>query len=103
MLDGANAGRMIVHRTREALQLVDIALLPRHRNAGIGKALMQRLFGEAAATKKPLRLQRAQGQSRRRGSMKGSASPRPARRNCTWKWNGALPPPSRPNGWCPMP
>ena len=56
LLDGANAGRMIIHRTRGALQLVDIALLPQHRNAGIGQALMQRLFDEAAATKIPLRL-----------------------------------------------
>ena len=60
-LDGANAGRMIVHRTREELHLVDIALLPRHRNAGIGSALLQRIFGEAAATKKPLRLKVLKG------------------------------------------
>ena len=56
MLDGLNAGRMVVHRTREALHLLDIALLPQHRHAGIGTALMQRIFGEAAATQKPLRL-----------------------------------------------
>ena len=56
MLDGADAGRLIVHRTREEVLLVDIALLPRHRNAGIGAALFQRLFGEAAGSKKPLRL-----------------------------------------------
>ncbi len=60
-LDGANAGRMIVHRTQEELQLVDIALLPRHRNAGIGSALLQRIFGEAAATKKPVRLKVLKG------------------------------------------
>lgn len=57
MLDGLNAGRMVIHRTREALHLLDIALLPQYRNGGIGAALMQRLFGEAQATKKPLRLQ----------------------------------------------
>jgi len=51
------AGRLIVNRTREELRVVDIALLPQHRNAGIGTALLQRIFGEAAATKKPLRLQ----------------------------------------------
>jgi len=56
-LDGVNAGRLIVNRTREELRVVDIALLPQHRNAGIGTALLRRLFGEAAATKKPLRLQ----------------------------------------------
>jgi GNAT superfamily N-acetyltransferase/quercetin dioxygenase-like cupin family protein len=56
LLDGAKAGRLVVHRTREELRVVDIALLPQHRNAGIGTALLQRIFGEAAATKKPLRL-----------------------------------------------
>ena len=57
LLDGFSAGRMIVHRTREALLLVDIALLPQHRNAGIGTALLRRILGEAAGSKKPLRLQ----------------------------------------------
>jgi ribosomal protein S18 acetylase RimI-like enzyme len=61
MLDRVNAGRMIVHRTREEMHLVDIALLPQYRNAGIGTALMRRIFGEAAATKKPVRLQVLKG------------------------------------------
>jgi GNAT superfamily N-acetyltransferase len=61
LLDGVNAGRLIVNRTREELQLVDIALLPAHRNAGIGTALLRRIFGEAAATPKPLRLQVLKG------------------------------------------
>lgn len=56
LLDGVNAGRMIVNRTREELLLVDIALLPKYRNAGLGAALLQRIFDEAAVTKKPLRL-----------------------------------------------
>lgn len=56
LLDGVKAGRMIVHRSREELRLVDIALLPEHRNQGIGAALLQRIFGEAAATHKPIRL-----------------------------------------------
>ncbi len=54
--DGANAGRIVIHRTREELRVVDIVLLPPFRNAGIGAALLQKLFGEAAATKKPVRL-----------------------------------------------
>ena len=57
LLDGVKAGRLILQRTPAELQLVDLALLPQHRNAGIGAALLQRIFGEAAATKKPLRLQ----------------------------------------------
>lgn len=56
LLDAVNAGRIIVHRSREELRIVDIALLPEYRNAGAGSALLQRIFGEAAACKKPLRL-----------------------------------------------
>lgn len=56
MLNGVNAGRMIVHRTREELHLVDIALLPQYRNAGVGTALLRRISGEAAAANQPLRL-----------------------------------------------
>jgi GNAT superfamily N-acetyltransferase len=61
LVDGSEAGRMIVHRTSEALHLVDIALLPRHRGAGIGTAVLQRVFGEALGTGKPLRLQVLKG------------------------------------------
>ena len=57
LLNGVNAGRMIVRRRPAELHLVDIALLPQHRNAGVGAALLQRIFGEAAATRKPIRLQ----------------------------------------------
>ena len=56
LVDGEPAGRFIVNRSREELRVVDIALLPRHRGKGIGTAVLQRVFGEAAATKKPLRL-----------------------------------------------
>jgi GNAT superfamily N-acetyltransferase len=61
MLDGVRAGRLVVNRTRAELQLVDMALLPPYRNAGIGTALLQRIFGEAAATGLPLRLQTVKG------------------------------------------
>jgi ribosomal protein S18 acetylase RimI-like enzyme len=61
LLDGVKAGRMIVHRTQEELHLVDIALLPQYRNGGIGTALLQRVLDEAAAAKKPVRLQVLKG------------------------------------------
>ena len=61
LLDQVNAGRLIVHRSREELRIVDIALLPDYRNAGVGSALLQRIFGEAAAGKKPLRLSVVKG------------------------------------------
>jgi ribosomal protein S18 acetylase RimI-like enzyme len=66
LLDGVKAGRLIVNRTREDLSIVDIALLPQYRNAGAGTALFRRIFGEAAATKKPLRLQVFKGNRARR-------------------------------------
>lgn len=56
LLDGVSAGRLVVNRTHEALQILDMALLPARRNAGVGTALLQRVFGEAAATRKPVRL-----------------------------------------------
>ena len=61
LLNGVKAGRLIIHRTREELRVVDIALLPGHRNAGVGSALLQGIFGEAQATKKPLRLKVLKG------------------------------------------
>lgn len=59
--NGVKAGRMIVHRTPEELRIVNIALLPQFRNSGIGSALLQKNFDEAAATKKPLRLRVLKG------------------------------------------
>jgi ribosomal protein S18 acetylase RimI-like enzyme len=61
LLDGVNAGRLIIHRSREELRVVDIALLPEYRNGGAGSALLQRIFGEAAACKRPLRLSVVKG------------------------------------------
>jgi ribosomal protein S18 acetylase RimI-like enzyme len=56
LLNGVNAGRLIINRTREELRVVDLALLPQFRNAGVGTSLLQKLFGEASATRKPVRL-----------------------------------------------
>jgi ribosomal protein S18 acetylase RimI-like enzyme len=61
LLDKVNAGRFVVNRSRENLRIVDIALLPEYRNAGVGSALLQKTFGEAAACKKPLRLRVLKG------------------------------------------
>lgn len=56
LCDGKAAGRLSVARTDEYLHIVDIALLPEHRNAGIATALISDLQNEAAASNKPLRL-----------------------------------------------
>ncbi len=55
-VNGVNAGRLIINRTREDLRVVDLALLPQFRNTGVGTSLLRKLFGEAAATRKPVRL-----------------------------------------------
>lgn len=57
-----SVGRMVVNRATKEIRLVDIALLPAYRNAGIGTLLIQRLLSEAAASGKPLRLSVIKGQ-----------------------------------------
>ncbi len=54
--DDRPVGRMLVDRTAREITLIDIALLPEHRNAGIGTDLIQELLAEAAAARKPVRL-----------------------------------------------
>jgi ribosomal protein S18 acetylase RimI-like enzyme len=46
--DGRDVGRMIVLRSDTQITLIDIALLPEHRNRGIGSSLVQALMKEAA-------------------------------------------------------
>ncbi len=53
---GRNAGRLAVNRGTGELRIVDIALLPEHRNAGVGAALLRGICEEAAAAGKPVRL-----------------------------------------------
>lgn len=45
-------GRLYVDRWASEIRLVDIALLPAHRGAGFGGALLQSLLAEGAATGK---------------------------------------------------
>ena len=49
-------GRILVERTVEEFLLVDIAILPEHRNAGVSSALIQDLLRQAAARSMPVRL-----------------------------------------------
>jgi GNAT superfamily N-acetyltransferase len=57
MLAGAPVGRWIVDRRENEVRCIDIALLPRHRNAGVGSFLIRQLQDEAGRLGKPLRLQ----------------------------------------------
>ncbi len=54
--DGVAVGRLTVDRTGEFLHIVDIALLPEHRNAGVATSLILELQAESASAKQPLRL-----------------------------------------------
>lgn len=49
VVDGVDAGRLLVARGQSGLALVDVALLPRFRGRGIGSLLLRRLLAEAAS------------------------------------------------------
>ncbi len=54
--DDVPIGRLIVHRSPDDIELMDIALLPEYRKAGIGTALIRELQDEAAETGRVVRL-----------------------------------------------
>ena len=56
LLNERPIGRMLVGATEDEILLIDIAVLPEHRNAGIGTSLIRNLLSEAAAAEKPVRL-----------------------------------------------
>jgi ribosomal protein S18 acetylase RimI-like enzyme len=51
---GREVGRLYVDRSGSEIRLIDIALLPEHRGAGIGGALLSELIAEATRERKPL-------------------------------------------------
>lgn len=52
--DSVAAGRLLVLRSDEKIHVIDIALLPEHRGAGIGTKFLKELQAEAKAAGKPL-------------------------------------------------
>jgi ribosomal protein S18 acetylase RimI-like enzyme len=56
LVEGTPAGRLYVDRRNDEVRIIDIALLPEHRGAGIGGALLRGLLAEAAAAGKPVRI-----------------------------------------------
>jgi GNAT superfamily N-acetyltransferase len=50
------AGRLTVERRDHEIRCVEVALLPAHRNTGIGTFLLRQLQAEARLSNKPLRL-----------------------------------------------
>lgn len=61
LLNGREAGRIVVNRTTDEIRLVDVVLLLEFRNGGIGTRLISVLTHEAAVVRKPLRLHVVQG------------------------------------------
>jgi ribosomal protein S18 acetylase RimI-like enzyme len=54
LVEGQPAGRLYVARWPREIRIVDIALLPAYRNAGIGTRLLRDLMAEAAQAGKSL-------------------------------------------------
>jgi ribosomal protein S18 acetylase RimI-like enzyme len=52
--DGVAAGRLLVLRSDDAVHVIDIALLPEHRGAGLGTKFLRGLQEEAKAAGKKL-------------------------------------------------
>jgi GNAT superfamily N-acetyltransferase len=57
LLNDRPIGRLVVDRTEEAIELVDVALLPEDCGQGIGTSLIRELQTEANRTRKAIRLQ----------------------------------------------
>ncbi len=54
LADGRPVGRLYVARWSEQIRIVDIAVLPEYRGAGIGTKLLEDLISESEASGKPL-------------------------------------------------
>jgi N-acetylglutamate synthase-like GNAT family acetyltransferase len=49
-------GRLYVHRDAVSLQILDVTIVPAHRNEGIGSGLIQQLVAEATRESKVVRI-----------------------------------------------
>jgi ribosomal protein S18 acetylase RimI-like enzyme len=54
--DEASIGRLYVHRSDDAISVLDIALLPKSRRQGIGTYLMGQVLSEAEQTDRAVRI-----------------------------------------------
>ena len=53
---GENIGTLLVNRSETEIRLVDFALVPAHRNQGLGRLLLESLLAEARTAGKPVKL-----------------------------------------------
>ena len=56
LLDNQRIGRLYLDRREDEIRIIDIALLPEYRNAGIGSALLKDILAEATAASKAVRI-----------------------------------------------
>ncbi|HEU4452955.1 MAG TPA: GNAT family N-acetyltransferase [Longimicrobium sp.] len=54
LVDGKPAGRLYVARWPNEVRIVDISLMPEHRGSGLGTRLLERVFAEGDAARKPV-------------------------------------------------
>ena len=54
--DGHPIGRLYLHRRKDEIRIVDIALLPEYRGAGVGTHLIENIMAEAETQRLPVRL-----------------------------------------------
>lgn len=53
-LDGRPIGRLYLHRREKEIRILDIAILPQYRGAGVGTPLVEEIMEEGAQAKKPV-------------------------------------------------
>lgn len=56
LVDEGAVGRLYVAEIERELRILDITILPQHRNTGIGTPIIRELMAQAAAIGKPLRI-----------------------------------------------
>lgn len=56
LVDNDPAGRWYLHRDSQGFHLIDISLIPRYRNQGVGTHLLKALIAEARTEQKTVRL-----------------------------------------------
>ena len=54
--DSEPVGRLYVLREDDQMRILDVTVLPRYRNAGVGTALMRELLTEGAQTRRPVHI-----------------------------------------------
>jgi GNAT superfamily N-acetyltransferase len=56
LVNGHGVGRLYVAEIEKEIRIMDVTILPQHRNAWIGTTIIRELMTEAAALGKPLRI-----------------------------------------------